>query len=92
MAVRAGLAPPYKPRLVDPGIARQGQKPDQCRYNHTASPCPCLGLSIPALLVRVQTLQCQASIAGQASDLALLCRDLLVWVCMGVPALPELHQ
>ena len=31
------------------------------------------------MLARVMTLQCQASIAGQASDLALLCRDLLVW-------------
>ena len=37
VAVWAGLVPPYKPRLVDPGIARQGQKPDQCR---TASPRP----------------------------------------------------
>ena len=36
-------------------------------------------MSIPALLARVQTLQCQASIAGQASDLN------IVQHCSGQP-------
>ena len=40
------------------------------------------------MLARVMTLQCQASIAGQASDLALLCRDLLVW---GSQPCPRCH-